>query len=143
MAYFRIVANALVNSPFEIFGDGNVTRDFTYIDDAVNAIMELAIELKSRPKGFSDVVNVGGGNPASLNEMISEIGDQLGITNDFPHQQFHENDVHGTHADTSYLNSLVAGFPETRLKEGLSKVIWWAKTSSVINNLRPWIQSVD
>lgn len=143
MAYLRIVGNALVNSPFQIFGDGNVTRDFTYIDDAVTAIAELANELKSKPNGFADVVNVGGGNPVSLNAMILEIGSQLGIINDFPHQRFHENDVLGTHADVTYLKSLVGAYPETMLSEGLSKVIEWAKTSNVINNLGPWIQSVD
>jgi UDP-glucuronate 4-epimerase len=143
MAYLRIIANALVNSPFQIFGDGNVIRDFTYIDDVVNATIELANELKSNPEGFSDVVNVGGGNPVSLNAMISEIGNLLGVTKNFAHERFHDNDVHGTHADTSYLKSLVAGYPETLLREGLSKVIEWAKTSSVINNLEPWIQSVE
>jgi len=143
MAYLRIIGNALVNSPFQIFGDGNVTRDFTYIDDAVSAVIELSNELKSKPEGFSDVVNVGGGNPVSLNEMISEIGNQLGISNDFPHQKFHENDVLGTHADISYLKSLVGTYPETLLREGLRNVIEWAKNSNVINNLGPWIQSVD
>jgi len=142
MAYFRIISRALAGSPFTVFGDGNVVRDFTYIDDVIDSIIRLNNELNNRPVGFSDIVNIGGGNPSSLNGMIAEIERQLNFTSKFEHSKFNLNDVEGTHADTSYLYRLTKNAPSTSLSDGLSSVIEWAKSPDMINKLPDWVASV-
>ena len=142
MAYFRIIARLLVGSPFTIFGDGNVIRDFTYIGDVVDSIIGLDSELSNRPSGFSDLVNIGGGNPSSLNGMIEQISRQFDVSSEFDHSEFNANDVKGTHADTSYLYGLTGNRPATTLEEGLFNAIEWAMSPNVRNNLHLWVTSV-
>ncbi len=142
MAYFRIISNALTGSPFSLFGDGNVTRDFTYIGDVIQAVTKLNLELSNHPAGFSDVVNVGGGKPSSLNQMISEIHRQLGLSKEYAKETFNTNDVFDTNADTNYLYKLIGYKPEISLEDGIRLVIEWAKNPRIKKNLLNWISSV-
>lgn len=142
MAYFRILANAISNSPFSIFGDGKVLRDFTYVDDVVESIVDLDKELRNRTSGFSDFVNIGGGQPCSLNDMISEIGSQISLPGNFETLEFNSNDVVSTNADPTYLRSLIGKIPSTSLHEGIEKTLEWAKSTRVSEQLNSWVSSV-
>jgi hypothetical protein len=73
MAYFRICASAVSDVSFTLFGDGKIERDFTYIDDVVNCCINLSNELANRNMGYSDIVNIGGGKPISMNSAIEKI----------------------------------------------------------------------
>lgn len=141
MAYFRLINSALNDANFDLFGDGKVTRDFTYIDDVIFTIQQLARELSLRTPTFSDVVNVGGGNPASMNEMIDIISTHVGVTLKINKVGMHHNDVESTNADPSYLQSLIGVSPKTQLLEGLSHVIEWGRMSKIRENLPNWIKS--
>jgi UDP-glucuronate 4-epimerase len=141
MAYFRLINSALNDANFDLFGDGKVTRDFTYIDDVIFTIQQLARELSLRTPTFSDVVNVGGGNPASMNEMIDIISTYVGVTLKINKVGMHHNDVDSTNADPSYLQSLIGVSPKTQLLEGLSHVIEWGRMSKIRENLPNWIKS--
>ncbi len=141
MAYFRLINSALNDANFDLFGDGKVTRDFTYIDDVVFTIEKLALELSSRAPTFSDVVNVGGGNPASMCEMIDAISTYVGVALKINKLDMHHNDVNNTNADPSYLQSLIGVSPKTQLDEGLAHVIEWGRMEKVRENLPNWIKS--
>jgi len=141
MAYFRLINSARNKKQFQMFGDGSVTRDFTYIDDVVNSIVQLVDELDSRSGGFHDVVNIAGGKPASLMQMIEEISNQLGESIMLDKSGMHVNDMNSTVADTSYLSSLTTRIPTTTLVEGISKVIEWANQASVQPLLKEWVDS--
>jgi len=141
MAYFRLINAAQNKSQFHMFGDGSVIRDFTYVDDVVNSISQLVVDLDSRSGGFHDVVNVAGGKPASLRQMIEEISKQLGEKIPINKSEMHANDVNSTAADTSYLSSLTTRIPSTSLEEGISRVIEWAKQPSVQPHLKAWVDS--
>jgi len=143
MAYFRIISNALTGSPFSVFGDGNVTRDFTYIDDVVDSVIKLNSELDGHKEGFSDIVNIGGGKPCSLNQMISQIDIQLGRDSKFQNESFNPNDVFNTKANTSYLVKLIGSKPEISLEVGIKRVIDWANNPTIRENLSKWISSVS
>ena len=141
MAYFRLINAAQNKSQFHMFGDGSVIRDFTYVDDVVNSISQLVVDLDSRSGGFHDVVNVAGGKPASLTQMIEEISKQLGEKISIDKLGMHVNDVNSTAADTSYLSSLITRIPSTSLEEGISRVIEWAKQPRVQPHLKAWVDS--
>jgi UDP-glucuronate 4-epimerase len=141
MAYFRLINSALNDANFDLFGDGKVTRDFTYIDDVIFTIQQLALELSQRAPTFSDVVNVGGGNPASMDEMIDIISTYVGVKLKINKVGMHHNDVESTNADPSYLQSLIGVSPKTQLLEGLSNVIEWGRMNGVRESLPIWIKS--
>jgi UDP-glucuronate 4-epimerase len=70
MAYFRIVSSLLEGTEFELFGDGSIERDFTFIDDCTRMIQLLESDLQGKSVGYSDIVNIGGGHPISMNKLI-------------------------------------------------------------------------
>ena len=73
MAYFRMIANVISGAEFNFFGDGSVERDFTFVEDAVNSVMALSTELQKRKSGYSDVVNLGGCRPLSMNYLLETV----------------------------------------------------------------------
>ena len=125
MAYFKIAEALKSGQVFELFGDGSVLRDFTYIEDTTLSIVKLLENLALTTSGKNDVINVGGGNPHSILELIGELetitGKQLALRkfNSAP------GDVKLTVADTKIQNDLLGFAPSTSLRDGLEKFISW------------------
>ena len=126
MAYFRIISKLIGNKKFDLYGDGSVQRDFTYIDDCVEMIYKLNQELISRHQGFHDLVNIGGGHPVSITELINLCSRYLGSTLVIEKLERDRSDVARTMADPTYLKNLVGSFPNTRIEEGIKQTIDWA-----------------
>lgn len=141
MAYFRIITSLIAGSKFELYGDGMVERDFTYIDDCVEMITRLESELTTREAGFADVVNVGGGHPVSIKELIRLTSEELGIQLEISQVASNPNDAARTMADPTYLQELVGVKPETSLKSGISQTIDWASRSVKPSELLEWVNS--
>ena len=141
MAYFRIAANLISGKPFNLFGDGDALRDFSYVDDTVKAIIALHSELATRPAEFHDVVNTGGGIPRTLAEMINIAETQLGIELQSKKGAKHPSDVERTFADATYLHSLIGKVAPTPLEVGMSEVIKWAQDSNVSSLLPSWTET--
>jgi UDP-glucuronate 4-epimerase len=139
MAYFRLIAAAMTQWNFELSGTGSIRRDFTYISDTVSSLEALCEDLYRRDEGFHDVVNVGGGQPRSMNELIEVIqeltGRQLEITRTSPQRV----DPQLTDADFSYLVSITGHKPTVRIEEGLRDCLEWAQSTENRVNLRNWI----
>ena len=143
MAYFRLGSAALTGGTFTRFGDGEVLRDFTYIADTVKGISLLSHELSSQPSGFFDVVNLGGGKPSSLNDLISTIEKNLSLKINVNNVSRALGDVKTTIADTSYLKKLTEFTPQINLETGVNKFLEWLKLTEVQTNLAEWTGSVD
>ena len=139
MAYCRLGASVLTDYSFHRFGDGSVRRDFTYVEDTVQGILSLSLQLAKENPGFSDIVNLGGGNPHSLNDLIGELeqisGKRIVITN----EKKATGDVLQTVADSSYLNQLTGFVPSISLNEGVSRFYDWANLKENTNSLKKWI----
>ncbi len=143
MAYFRIINSILNNHKFQKFGGGEIKRDFTYIDDITSMIERLSSELILRPAGYSDIVNIGGGNPYSLNELITVISEQLGSNPDVLMRNSNPSDTNFTSADTTKLLSLTGSLPLVDLESGIRETIAWAKYNGVKNSLNKWVNSTN
>ncbi len=143
MAYFRMIANVVSGSEFNFFGDGSVERDFTYIDDAVNSVIELSKELEKRKPGYSDVVNLGGGRPLSMNYLLESISKISKAEVKFNRQSGNSNDAKKTMSDSSYIQSLIGSKPETKLEDGIDKTYQWALRSDISAQLNNWVKSVQ
>jgi UDP-glucuronate 4-epimerase len=143
MAYFRMIANVVSESEFNFFGDGSVERDFTYIDDAVSSVVELTKELEKRNPGYSDVVNLGGGRPLSMNYLLENINKISKAEVKFNRQSSNSNDAKKTMSDSKYIQSLIGSKPETKLEDGINKTYQWALQSEISAQLNNWVKSVQ
>jgi UDP-glucuronate 4-epimerase len=142
MAYFRMIANTVSGSEFNFFGDGSVERDFTYIEDAVNSVVALINELKTRKPGYSDVVNLGGGRPLSMNYLLQTVGEISKKEVKFNRQNSNANDAIKTMSDSTYIQSLIGSKPSIKLEDGIKKTIRWAIREDIAPNLNNWVNSV-
>ncbi len=141
MAYFRLLSAALNDESFELFGDGLVKRDFTYISDITAKVIDLSLELNKRNIGFSDVVNIGGGKPQSMWDLISIVNTELGAKIGLLERPHHFSDTKFTCSDTTLLNSLTPRRDFINLQTGMGETIRWAKTPGISENLSNWIKS--
>jgi UDP-glucuronate 4-epimerase len=143
MAYFRMIANVISGAEFNFFGDGSVERDFTFIDDAVNSVMALSTELQKRKPGYSDVVNLGGGRPLSMNYLLETISAISKNEVKFNRLNSNSNDAKKTMSDSKYIESLIGSKPSTKLEDGIAKTIEWAIREDISSNLNTWVKSVQ
>ncbi len=141
MAYFRIISAALNNSTFEIFGDGEIRRDFTFISDISESIIALSLELNNEAPGFSDVVNIGGGEPKSINELIDVVNEICNSSLQVKYSKSNKSDISQTCADTSLLKSLIQKDSFVSLFDGITETINWATEPNVRRNLELWVKS--
>jgi len=142
MAYFRMIANVIAGTDFNFFGDGSIERDFTFISDAVSSVINLTIELDGRKPGFSDVVNLGGGRPLSMNYLLETVGSLTGKTVEFQRLETNKNDAKKTMSDSTYIQELIGSKPNIKLEDGISKTIEWASRDVISKNLDKWVKSV-
>ena len=143
MAYFRMIANVISGAEFNFFGDGSVERDFTFIDDAVNSVMALSTELQKRKPGYSDVVNLGGGRPLSMNYLLQTVSSISKNEVKFNRLNSNTNDAKKTMSDSKYIESLIGSKPSTKLEDGIAKTIEWAMRKDISSNLYNWVKSVQ
>jgi UDP-glucuronate 4-epimerase len=139
MAYFRIIASALTGSKFNLFGDGSIERDFTYIDDVVSLIINLTEELEKHSFGFADVVNLGGGKPVSINKLLEVVESISNKPINCSKEQSHSGDMKKTMSNPVYLNHLTQARQFTHLTEGVKRVINWANQDAIKSNLENWV----
>jgi UDP-glucuronate 4-epimerase len=140
MAYLKLINSSLTGKPFTLYGDGTLKRDFTFIEDTTHAITKLIDELDARKEGFGDIVNVGGGKPESMNELIAVI-QKITKKKAVIHQIAPlAVDPLETSADHKYLESLIGVIPTTPLGEGIQKCIEWATSLEISHELDSWLR---
>ena len=138
MALFKFVSSILKNKPIDIYNQGDMYRDFTYIDDLVYGIDLLTNTVPTtnvneqalKEDSLSNVapfrvVNIGNSNKIKLLDFIDTIEDILGkkaIRNYMPMQK---GDVSATWADASLLQNLTGYKPKTNFKDGIARFIEW------------------
>ena len=136
MALFKFVAATLRGEPIDVYGRGEMKRDFTYIDDLVEAIVRL-IEKPPRegePVGPMDslspaapyrVVNIGGGQPVGLLPFIDAIERALGLPIARRLLPMQKGDVPATWASPDLLRALTGYVPTTDVETGVAAFVEW------------------
>ncbi|MEI6549299.1 MAG: NAD-dependent epimerase/dehydratase family protein [Betaproteobacteria bacterium] len=109
--------------PIQLFGDGLLKRDFTYIDDTIFALSRL-IELGISRHGV-DVVNVGHSNPIQVTEFVKILSECLGIEPVVELAPMQVSDVPLTCASDLKLVKLIGEWPHTSMKDGLAEMAKW------------------
>ncbi len=126
MAIYKFVKAILDGEPPMIFGDGEQTRDFTYVDDAVQGTI-LAAEREI--EGF-EVFNLGGGSRISVNKLVLMILNMLGKKEGIEPKYLdaRREEVHDTFADITKAREKLGYAPKVDFKRGLENFIeWFAK----------------
>ena len=123
MAYYGFTQKILSGEPIEVYGEGKMARDFTYIDDIVDGIIGV---LDNPPaKGGHEVYNIGDNDPVGLMEMISTLEAALGVEAQKVMRPMQPGDVTATYADISKLSALTGYKPKVKLAEGLNRFAEW------------------
>ena len=123
MAYFSFTQKILKGDSIEVFGNGKMARDFTYIDDIVDGIIGA---LDNPPQqGDHRVLNIGDSHPVGLMEMIETLENALGREAVKIMRPMQLGDVTATYADVSKLNALTGYKPKVMLAEGLQRFADW------------------
>jgi UDP-glucose 4-epimerase len=123
MAIARIVRDLLLGQPFELYGSGTQSRDFTFVSDAVEAAL---LAMDDAPAGA--VYNVGGGTEASLNAVIETLEELSGRKLVLERQAAATGDPRRTSADTARIREELGWVPRVSLEEGVAAHLDWAAT---------------
>lgn len=125
MSAYKFVNNILRNKKIDVFNKGSHARDFTYIDDVVEAIYKIIN--KSRKNSKHEVYNIGNGNPKSLNNYIFQIEKFLKKKSKKNFVKLQKGDVVKTYSDISKIKRDYKFKPKINLGEGISRYVDWFK----------------
>ena len=122
MAIFLFTRDILAGKPIQVFNNGNMIRDFTYIDD----IVEGSLRVLDRPARYA-VYNIGNHQPVALLDYIALMEAALGKKARLEMKPMQPGDVKATYADTTALAQAVGFAPATPLAAGLERFAAWFK----------------
>lgn len=138
MALFLFTKAMLEGKPIQVFNNGQMVRDFTYVDDIVESLLRLLEKPAAADPAFDPqapnpstswaphrVFNIGNSNPTPLMEYIEAVELALGVTAEKQMLPMQPGDVPATAADTSALEAWVQFKPNTPLKEGVARFVAW------------------
>lgn len=136
MAPIRFAEAIHAGRALDIYGEGRMKRDFTYVEDVVDAVMRLVpvTPVMGQPVGPNDtlspvgpwrVVNIAGGRPVQLMHFVSTMEAAMGREAQKTMLPMQPGDVVETAADTSLLEALVGTIPETPVEAGLKAFAEW------------------
>ena len=112
-----------------MYGDGETSRDYTYVDDIEDGICKSCDYVMTHDNVY-EILNLGSNNPITLKEMINTIGEVLGIEPKIDRQPMQPGDVDRTFADISKAKELIGYTPHTTFKEGIKNFIDWYKNNN-------------
>lgn len=120
MGFHKFLRAALEGTPIAVYGDGEQTRDFTFVEDIVSANIAAA------ERGISGrVYNIGGGSRVSLNHVLEIIGQVTGRQPVIAREAAQKGDMRHTYADTELARTDLAFRPTTGLERGLAAEFSW------------------
>ena len=138
MALFKFTKSIIANEPIQIYNNGQMVRDFTYIDDVVESLMRLLPLPAPSESQFNttdpdasrswapyQIFNIGNSNPTPLLDYICAIESALGIKAIKQMLPLQPGDVPSTGSDCSSLEQLIDFKPQTSIEEGVSHFVKW------------------
>ena len=134
MATWIFTKKIINEEPIEVFNNGNMERDFTYIDDIINGTISILDSCKDDSnESFSKVYNIGNNKPENLLNFISLIEENLGKKAIKIMKPLQKGDVPNTYADIKDIQADYNFTPKTKLAEGIPKFIEWFKSYHNLN----------
>lgn len=138
MAYFKFTDAILKGKPIDVYNNGDMKRDFTYIDDVTEGVARLINHVAAANDDWSGeapdpssskapyrLYNIGNNNPVQLMDMIKTLENALGKEAVLEMKPMQPGDVYETYANIDALEQAVGFKPSTDLKDGLQKFAEW------------------
>lgn len=125
MAYFKFVKDISEGKTIEVFNQGDLYRDFTYIDDIVDGIKGVLENPPTQESPPFEVLNIGHSEPVQLLKFIETIEQLLDKKAFIKYLPMQAGDVYTTYANVDKLEKQVGFKPKTSISEGLEKFIRW------------------
>ena len=126
MSVFRFIKWIDEGKPIELFGDGNQSRDFTYVDDIARGTIKALKKV-----GFK-VINLGGDSPYKLNDVIGLMEKYLGKQAEIQTFPFHKADMLSTWADVSRARDILKWRPRVGIEKGIKNCVEWARANPLL-----------
>ena len=129
MAYFSFTDKIMNDKSIQIFNNGDMYRDFTYIDDIIEGIVRLLdyIPKEDENNAFYKIYNIGNNNPVKLMDFINILEESLGRSAKKEYLPMQLGDVYQTYADIEELKRDTGFAPKTKLSDGINKFVEWYK----------------
>lgn len=126
MAIWKFSEALLNDRPIQVFAEGKLLRDFTYIDDIIGGIIGIIekLTLKHPPQ----LLNIGNNKPVSVNELVAELERALGRKAVVEYLPMQPGDVNATFADINCIIDYCSFYPKTDLSTGLKYFCKWFST---------------
>lgn len=125
MAPYIFVKRISEGKPITVFNNGNMERDFTYVDDIVEGVFKV-IEGNGSSKNYK-IYNIGNSNPVNLNEFINTIEQVVGKKAIIEYKPMRAGDVVRTYSDISKLKDDYGYKPKVNIRNGIENFVEWAK----------------
>ncbi len=125
MAPYRFAERMLKGEPIPVYNNGEMVRDFTYIDDINEGVLRIAEA--TPPKGRYAIYNIGRGEPVQLMDFIQALSESLGVPADINFMPMQDGDVPRTMANTSALQRDYGYAPKVSVAEGVARFAQWYK----------------
>ncbi len=136
MAYFKFVNKIVNGETIDVYNNGDLERDYTFIDDIVAGISRIISKFPNpviKKEAVSKIYNIGNGSPVNLLDFIKEIEKNLGIIADKNFLPMQAGDVYQTFADTTSLQRDFDYKPSIKFSDGIKSFIDWYKGYYKIN----------
>ena len=140
MAYYSFTNKIINGEEIQVFNNGDMMRDFTYIDDIVESMVRLIDHVPTPDPSWSSdapspkssdapyrLYNIGNNNPEKLMDFIGYLEEALGRKANMQMMPMQPGDVYATYANTDDLHDAIGFKPSTPLKDGLAKFAIWYK----------------
>lgn len=140
MALFKFTKAILAGKAIDVYNNGNLSRDFTYIDDIVEGIIRIADVVPKAQENWTPesgtpadsaapyrIFNIGNGSPVKLLDFIEALETSLGMTAEKNMLPMQPGDVHATWAETEDFFAATGYQPKVGVKEGVARFVEWYK----------------
>lgn len=128
MAPFKFIDRVARGLAIDQYGNGDTSRDYTYIDDIVDGILKSVDRAQRQPTIFHSVYNLGNAHPVLLRDMIQTVEKVVGRQAVIKYLPDQKGDVPCTFADVSKAHRELGYQPKVSLEEGLSRFYTWWKS---------------
>ncbi|MFT6987713.1 MAG: UDP-glucuronate 4-epimerase [Psychromonas sp.] len=138
MALFKFTKKIIAGDEIDIYNQGDLSRDFTYIDDIVEGIMRVQAEIPVRQDNWRvesgtpadssapyRIFNIGNGSPVKLMDFVTSLETALGMEAKKNFMPMQAGDVHATWADTQRLFAMTDYTPKTTVDQGVKAFVDW------------------
>ncbi len=125
MAYWLFTEAMLAGKPVRVFNNGQMWRDFTYVDDVVDAVVAV---LDGPPAGLvppARIYNIGNNRPVRLGDFVDILERLLGVEAHRLYEPMHPSDVERTYADLTLIQRDFGFSPQTSVEQGLERFVDW------------------